>query len=138
MYFYIYAHMDKFKIATLARLKHSPDVRKRDKSCRMSVERNITMLITGRFRSRARQPKSSTCIKFHSATTRRKEKTYRGSWKKNWTLSGRLETMQITKIRTSPPLRYFGYGKESDFMSNLIYIHNEFSNAAWRSRILLS
>ena len=83
MYFYIYAHLDKVKIATLARLKPSPHVIKRDKSCRINEEKNITMLITGRFRSRAGQPKSSTCIKFHLATTRRKEKTYGGSWKKN-------------------------------------------------------
>ena len=75
MYFYIYAHLDKVKIATLARLKPSPDIIKRDKSCRMNVEKNITIIITGRFRSRARQPKSSTCIKFHSAITRPKEKT---------------------------------------------------------------
>ena len=32
------------------------------------------MLKTARFRSRARQPKSFTCIKFHSATTGREEK----------------------------------------------------------------
>ena len=100
MYFYIYVHLDKVKTATLARLKPSPDVIKRDKSCRVNVEKNITTLITARFRSRARQPKSSTCIKFHSATTRRKKKTYGGSWKENWTLSCRLATTQTTKKRT--------------------------------------
>ena len=52
MYFYIYVHLDKAKIATSARLK-PPDVIKRDKSRRLNVGRNITMLKTARFRSRA-------------------------------------------------------------------------------------
>ena len=95
MYFYIYVHLDKAKIATLARLEPSPDVIKHDKSCRLNVERNITMLKTARLRSCARQPKSFTCIKFHSATTRCEEKNYRGSRKKNWLLSCRLATTQI-------------------------------------------
>ena len=87
MYFYIYVHLDLAKKATLARLKPSPDVIKRDKSRRLNVEGNITMLKTARFRLHAGQPKSFTCIKFHSATTRREVKNYGGSWKKNWTLS---------------------------------------------------
>ena len=52
MYFYIYVHLDKAKIATLASLKSSPDVIKGDKSRRLNVERNIIMLKTARFRSR--------------------------------------------------------------------------------------
>ena len=39
MYFYIYVHLDKAKIATLARLKAS-DVIKRDRSRRLNAERN--------------------------------------------------------------------------------------------------
>ena len=77
MHFYIYVNFDKAKVATLARLKPSPKVTKRDKSRRLNVERNIAMLKTARFRSRARQPKSFTCIKFHLATTRREEKKLR-------------------------------------------------------------
>ena len=70
MYFYIYVHLDTAKITTLARLKASSDVIKRDRSRRLNLERNITMLKTARFRSRVWQPKSFTCIKFHSTTTR--------------------------------------------------------------------
>ena len=94
MYFYIYVHLDKAKIATLARLKASFDVIKRDRSRCLNVERNITMRKTARCRSRVRQPKSFTCIKFHSATTRRGENNYGGSWKNNWMLFCRLATTQ--------------------------------------------
>ena len=76
MYFYIYVHLDKAKIATLVRLKASSDI-KGERRPRLNVERNITKLKEGRFRSRARQPKSFTCIKFHSATTRHEEKKLR-------------------------------------------------------------
>ena len=40
MYFYIYVHLDKAKIATLARLKASSDLIKRDRSRRLNAERN--------------------------------------------------------------------------------------------------
>ena len=39
MSFYIYNHLDKAKIATLARLKASSDVIKHDKSCCLNIER---------------------------------------------------------------------------------------------------
>ena len=121
MYFYIYVHLDKPKIATLARLKPSPDVIKRDKSRRLNVEKNITMLKIARFRSRARQPKSFTCIKFHSATTRREKKKLRRL------LEEKLDAFlsignhaKPPKKRTRPPLRCFAYGKESECVCNLI------------------
>ena len=103
-YFYIYVLLDLAKTATVARLTPSPDVIKHDNSHRLNVERKITMMKTARFRSRARQPKSFTCIKFHSATTRREEKNYRGSWKKNWMFSCQLATTQNhPKKCTRPP-----------------------------------
>ena len=40
MYFYIYVHLDKAKIATLARLKATSDIIKRDRTRRLNTERN--------------------------------------------------------------------------------------------------
>ena len=45
MYFYIYVHLDTAKIVTLARLKASNDVIKRDRSRRLNVERKITEVL---------------------------------------------------------------------------------------------
>ena len=109
----------KAKIAILARLKASSDI-KRDRSRRLNVERNITMLKTGRFRSRARQPKSFTYIKFHSATTRHKEKKLRRF------LEEKLDAFlsignhaKPPKERTRSPLRCLAYRKESECVYNL-------------------
>ena len=122
---FLYIHLDKAKVATLARLKPSPDVIKRDKRRGLNVERNITMLKTARFRSHARQLKSLTCIKFDSATTWREERKLRRF------LEEKLDAFlsignhaKPPKKRTRPPLHCFAYRKEAECVCDLIVFKN--------------
>ena len=122
MYFYIDVHLDKVKIATLARLKASSDVIKtRCTSRRLNVERNITMLKTARFRSRARQPKSFTSINFHSAT-RREEKIEEVLGRKTGAFLSIGNHAKPPRENIRPPLRCIAYRKGSECVCNLIVL----------------
>ena len=95
-----------------------------DKSRRLNVERNITMLKTpARFRSRDRLPKSFTCVKFHSTITRREEnKLLRFLEEKQDAFLSIGNHVKPLKERTLPPLRCFAYRKESECVCNLIVL----------------
>ena len=120
MCFYIYVHLDNAKIVTLARLKPSPDVVKRDKSRRLNVESKITMLKQqdlGHVLGNQNRSHVSTFIRQqHDA----RKKIWRFLEEKQDAFLSIGNHAKPPIKRTRLPLRCFAYRKESECVCNLI------------------
>ena len=129
MYFYIHVHLDKAQIATLARLKASSDVIKRDRIRCLNVESNTIYYHAEKKQELGHvlgnQNRSHTSTFIHQQHDARK-KIRRFLEEKLDTFFSIDNHARPPKERTRPPLRCFAYRKESECVCNLIFIHNAF------------